>query len=171
MSSIEDAQGGVEPGKLDTTFSWAVEPGEKIGLVAAVYQALGAASVCWTESPKGIFMDGFANEVATALLAVIDTERPAVEMSAERVFIRQGKDGDWYWQRRARNGRSISVGGEGYTNLSDCQHMAHRLNPDVPATNFSIVPRDHGKVAFPESDESVKTTGQPFGPSDISDQI
>lgn len=36
--------------------------------------------------------------------------------------------GEWRWRRKARNGRLIANGGEGYTNLDDCREQAERIN-------------------------------------------
>jgi hypothetical protein len=40
---------------------------------AAIFQALGAASVCWSETPSGIFDSTRAKEIGEKLLAELDT--------------------------------------------------------------------------------------------------
>lgn len=44
-------------------------------IAAAVYQALGAASMCWSETPAGVFDSRQADRVGEALLAVIREDR------------------------------------------------------------------------------------------------
>ncbi len=36
----------------------------------AVFQAIGAASICWTETPSGIFDSDFATEIGEELLII-----------------------------------------------------------------------------------------------------
>lgn len=61
----------------DEPFTFQVNMGEaveEIPLRNAVYQAIGAASVCWSVAPTGVFMDQRAREIADALLQVIDRD-------------------------------------------------------------------------------------------------
>jgi len=39
-----------------------------------------------------------------------------------KIKVFKGADGQWYWHIKARNGRVIATGGEGYTRVQD----AHR---------------------------------------------
>jgi hypothetical protein len=48
------------------------EDEEQLTLRNVVFQALGAASVCWSEVPSGIFESTRAQEVGHALLAWIE---------------------------------------------------------------------------------------------------
>jgi uncharacterized protein YegP (UPF0339 family) len=48
-------------------------------------------------------------------------------MSALRVSVFMGADGEWYWRLRARNGRIVAVGGEGYTRRNDCLRAFKRF--------------------------------------------
>jgi hypothetical protein len=52
--------------------------GEPLTLDTAVHEAVGAASVCWTESPQGVFDEQQARDIATKLLAFIRAERTAI---------------------------------------------------------------------------------------------
>lgn len=45
-------------------------------LKSYVFQAIGAASMAWTETPKGVFDDRFAGEIGEALLAKIKKLHP-----------------------------------------------------------------------------------------------
>lgn len=65
-----------EPFKLDlrrsTDEGWEPIPeGTEERLLSAVYQAIGAASVCWTESPTGIFMAERAKQIAEAVVSEV----------------------------------------------------------------------------------------------------
>ena len=69
--------GVTEPTKLAheaiTTepFSFLVRDGEELGSEEAVFQALGAASMCWSEAPHGVFDSRKAEEIGQALLQVM----------------------------------------------------------------------------------------------------
>jgi uncharacterized protein YegP (UPF0339 family) len=41
--------------------------------------------------------------------------------------IRQGGDGLWYWRLRARNGKTIADGSEGYRSRRNCRDAAKRV--------------------------------------------
>lgn len=59
--------------------------GEPLTLESAVYQAIGAASVCWENmSGTGIFDDTRARAIAEALLEQIRLEQPLILTSEER---------------------------------------------------------------------------------------
>ena len=61
-------------------FKFQHEADGSLSLESAVYQALGYASVCWSEGTRGIFEEGNARDAATQLLALISlraTEQPA----------------------------------------------------------------------------------------------
>lgn len=42
-----------------------------------------------------------------------------------------GRNQQWFWRRKARNGQVVSTGGEGYTSRSFCFERAQRLNPGL----------------------------------------
>jgi len=44
-----------------------IRPGETDVLSSAIHQAVGAASTCWVDTPKGIFDATQAHEVAVGL--------------------------------------------------------------------------------------------------------
>lgn len=52
-------------------FSFIVRDGEELGIEEAVFQALGAASMCWSEAPHGVFDSRKAEEIGQALIQVI----------------------------------------------------------------------------------------------------
>lgn len=52
-----------------TDFGWSGQSIEEV-----VYQAVGAASVCWSDTPHGVFEDGKARNVAEQLLSRIREE-------------------------------------------------------------------------------------------------
>lgn len=41
-------------------------------MLTAIFQGLGAASVCWTESPNGVFMAQRAEQIGMAIMAEIE---------------------------------------------------------------------------------------------------
>lgn len=49
-------------------FEFTERPGEPLTLETAVFEALGAASVCWTEPPAGVFDSERATMVGNALV-------------------------------------------------------------------------------------------------------
>jgi hypothetical protein len=59
-------------------FEFTVRAGEEITLDEAIGQAIGAASMCWSVVPFGVFESDRASEILDALKAVIDRERPKV---------------------------------------------------------------------------------------------
>jgi hypothetical protein len=48
------------------------EPEEGADLISAVYQAVGSASMAWSETPTGVFDDVWASTVAKGLIAWIN---------------------------------------------------------------------------------------------------
>lgn len=42
------------------------------------------------------------------------------------VKVRQGKDGQWYWTRHAKNVKIVADGGEGYSTKSNCTRAAKK---------------------------------------------
>lgn len=52
-------------------FSFIVRDGEELGLEEAVFQALGAASMCWSEPPNGVFESRRAEAIGQKLLQFI----------------------------------------------------------------------------------------------------
>lgn len=49
-----------------------------ISLESAVFQALGYASVCWSEGPRGVFESDRAKDAGEALVAFIGGDRTRV---------------------------------------------------------------------------------------------
>lgn len=41
----------------------------------------------------------------------------------------------WFWRARARNGRIIAVGGEGYANLKDAQATVFLIQREAASAN------------------------------------
>ena len=56
------------------SFTFSTRPNEPITVSEAVGQALGAASMCWSETPSGVFDSERATEIYKALEKVITTE-------------------------------------------------------------------------------------------------
>lgn len=56
---------------MSETFEFQREHDGSLDLSAAVFQALGAASMCWSEGPSGVFESDIAKEIGEALLAFI----------------------------------------------------------------------------------------------------
>lgn len=56
------------------SFTFSTRPDEPITVSEAVGQALGAASMCWSETPSGVFDSERATEIYKALEKVITTE-------------------------------------------------------------------------------------------------
>lgn len=52
----------------EQTFEFTEREGEPLTLETAVFEALGAASMCWTETPTGIFDDTRASVIGHALV-------------------------------------------------------------------------------------------------------
>lgn len=67
---IEIDKTGIEVKKKapQTPFEFAREEDGTLSLDAAVFQALGAASVCWEGGTRGLFMEQRATEIGRALL-------------------------------------------------------------------------------------------------------
>ena len=53
------------------TFEFNTRPDETVTVSGAVYEALGAASMCWSETPHGVFDSVRAAEIGEALEGVI----------------------------------------------------------------------------------------------------
>lgn len=51
------------------------EPGPDYDLSEKVYQAIGEASMCWSETPKGIFESDKASKIAAELIDYIEDRR------------------------------------------------------------------------------------------------
>lgn len=61
---------------IDTEeFEFQFSDGEEDRLASAVYQALGAASMCWSGPPQGVFDSSRAKVIGEKLLAFIDEEQ------------------------------------------------------------------------------------------------
>lgn len=52
-----------------------------------------------------------------------------VEPVVDYVFIYKGKDGDWYWDAKADNHKTVSDSSEGYRSRAYAVRMARSLNP------------------------------------------
>jgi hypothetical protein len=62
----------INAGRFQPGFAFVPATGrERVTLEEAVFQALGAASMCWSETPKGTFDSTRAKEIGDALLEVI----------------------------------------------------------------------------------------------------
>jgi hypothetical protein len=61
----------------DAPIEWHREHDGSLSLESVVFQALGAASMCWSETPTGVFDSRRAEKVGKALLAEIDLQRKA----------------------------------------------------------------------------------------------
>lgn len=53
-------------------------------------------------------------------------------MAADRVDVYEDKRGEWRWRRRARNNKTVSESGEGYSRENDALTAAARTNPGTP---------------------------------------
>jgi uncharacterized protein YegP (UPF0339 family) len=51
----------------------------------------------------------------------------------------QGADGKYYWRLKARNGRSIAVGGEGYAGPGAAESAVFGLIGTIQAAHYEIV--------------------------------
>lgn len=60
------------------TYSFQADSDGLLTLRDAVFQALGAASMCWSETPTGVFDPDLATEIGDALMAEIERQRPTV---------------------------------------------------------------------------------------------
>jgi uncharacterized protein YegP (UPF0339 family) len=52
-------------------------------------------------------------------------------LSAVKVHVFRGKDGDWYWSAVARNGEIVADSAEGYVDRSYCIKKAIERNPET----------------------------------------
>jgi len=51
----------------------------------------------------------------------------------------KGKDAKWYWHLRAEgNGTIIADSGEGYTQLSDCEHGIDLVKKQAPTAKVTV---------------------------------
>lgn len=66
--------------------------------------------------------------------------RAAVEFEVYRETSNLGQDGDWRWRARARNGRIVADGGEGYSSRSACTTAVERLVRHIGAGEVRILP-------------------------------
>lgn len=55
----------------DSLFEFYRSEGEELSIEGAIGQAIGAASMCWSETPRGIFESGRARNIAEKLKAFI----------------------------------------------------------------------------------------------------
>jgi len=86
----------------EQTFEFTERPGEPLTLEGAVFEALGAASMCWTEPPAGVFDSTRAMVVGNALVERIRRgdprmtveEIPAAPEPAKLTAIRWLRNGD-----------------------------------------------------------------------------
>lgn len=56
----------------DEKFEFQREEDGSLSLESAVFQALGAASMCWDETPKGVFDSTRAKEIGDSLVEFIN---------------------------------------------------------------------------------------------------
>lgn len=58
-------------------FQWGTETDDEAPTIeSAVFQALGAASMAWDETPAGVFDSDWAKEIGDALIAFIAEKQP-----------------------------------------------------------------------------------------------
>jgi len=66
-------------------FEFQTEEDGTLSLEAAVYQAIGAASVCWDDVPHGLFNSDRAKTIAEALMQRIGGgDRPRLDAMSDR---------------------------------------------------------------------------------------
>lgn len=63
--------------KEHKAFEFTREEDGSLSKESAIFQALGAASLCWSESPKGIFDSTRAKEIGDALVAELNHQERA----------------------------------------------------------------------------------------------
>lgn len=54
--------------QVEQTFEFTEREGEPLTLETAVFEALGGASMCWSETPTGVFDSTLATVIGTALV-------------------------------------------------------------------------------------------------------
>lgn len=65
-------------------FSFQLDEDGAVSVESAVFQALGAASMCWSETPTGVFDSTKAKEIGEALLEKLGPEScPGCEHSSD----------------------------------------------------------------------------------------
>lgn len=61
-----------------------------------VFQSLGQASMCWTETPKGIFKSEEAKQIGDKLVSFLETKlRQAYQAGLEEAVTTIGSDMGW----------------------------------------------------------------------------
>ena len=66
------------------------------GLEEKIYTAIGQASMCWSETPKGVFDEALANKIAKDLVEYINrniSARSWARVEAENCLPSTAKDG------------------------------------------------------------------------------
>ena len=58
---------------------------EKQDLTAIVFEALGEASMCWSETPKGVFESTHAKEIGDRVMEAIESELTTLRQENERL--------------------------------------------------------------------------------------
>lgn len=58
-------------------------------------------------------------------------------MSIERVEIFQGKDGSYFWHKKAGNGEVVTTAGEGFPTPYGALISARRENPELPVVDLT----------------------------------
>jgi len=53
-------------------FEFTRDPNGSLDIESAVFQALGAASMCWSQTPKGVFESTWAKQIGERLLEEIN---------------------------------------------------------------------------------------------------
>lgn len=71
-------------------FEFTREEDGSLSKESAIFQALGAASMCWSESPKGIFDSTKAKEIGDALIAELNSqEKPNLGLATSRELLKE----------------------------------------------------------------------------------
>lgn len=78
----------VRPSPRTSVFEFHKEHDGSLGLRSAIFQAIGAGSMCWTEPPHGIFKDDWARDIGEALMEFIqDQEQPLLGLATTRELL------------------------------------------------------------------------------------
>jgi hypothetical protein len=102
---------------------------DTVTLEEAVFQALGAASTCWSETPAGVFDSDRAKQIGDALVAFVREHFVArlVDGPTYVAEIFDGEDGDTYWRFRAENAAIVGGSVDGYKNAGHARLMLEQI--------------------------------------------
>ncbi len=114
-------------------FAFQPSEGQELSVEEAVFQALGAASMCWDTTPTGIFDSTRAKEIGDALMAELRPHLKSVLDGTDRVTIYEDSVGQWRWRRQAAgNHERIAASGEAFSSRGAAFDAAQRANPGMP---------------------------------------